>query len=537
MKFCTTTFLVFLLSAISFADTIHVPGDQPTIQAGIDAAAADDVVLVAPGTYVENLLFNGKAITLTSSDGAKSTWIDGRRPNDPDKGSVISFVDGEGNGSILEGFTLTRGTGTLYYSPTGTPFTGGGGVYCFESSPTIRNVVFFDNLAENGGGVYSEDGDPIINDCVFMENDAIRVSGGGIDIFYGSVTIENCIFKSNRSRQYGGAIAGCAGVVTSVDCVFLDNWAHTHGGAVDICFDDMELLNCFFYNNGVSWGHAGAITHASGGVRIVGCGFFDNYCGMNGGAALLRSADPCEMVNCTFANNSAEDYGGALILHETDVEIANSIFWDNEAADGPEIAAYYKADLSINCCDLKGGTDDVHIGSFSEIVSVVGMINADPQFVDPSKDDYHLTGTSPCVDAGSNAAVTEPFDMEGDPRIAYNIVDMGADEFHPHLYCTGDFTPRGAVQCKLIGLPDTAPLGLFFGSGKLTSPIHHMWGDFFLEAPWYVIHLGVAIPSDGVLEIRGTIPTSPAAPYDVFMQALIGTDLNALTNPFTMEVR
>jgi hypothetical protein len=49
--------------------TIHVPADQPTIQKAINVAANGDTVLVAPGTYVENIDFSGKVITVVSSNG------------------------------------------------------------------------------------------------------------------------------------------------------------------------------------------------------------------------------------------------------------------------------------------------------------------------------------------------------------------------------------------------------------------------------------------------------------------------------------
>ncbi|MCH9022482.1 MAG: hypothetical protein IID32_06930, partial [Planctomycetes bacterium] len=58
-----------LMSSARFsqAATINVPGDQPTIQAGIDAAVNGDEVVVAPGTYNEIIDFLGKAITVRSA--------------------------------------------------------------------------------------------------------------------------------------------------------------------------------------------------------------------------------------------------------------------------------------------------------------------------------------------------------------------------------------------------------------------------------------------------------------------------------------
>src|SRR5262245_19661841 len=112
-------------SQVSAGD-LRVPADFATIQAAIDAAQGGDRVLVSPGTYFENLDFKGKAITVTSTDGACVTTVDGLS-----KDSVVKFKSGEGASSVLSGFTIENGQAV-----------NGGGIYCLDSSPTlVGNVV------------------------------------------------------------------------------------------------------------------------------------------------------------------------------------------------------------------------------------------------------------------------------------------------------------------------------------------------------------------------------------------------------------
>ena len=105
----------FIISAS--AQIIHVPLDQPNIQAGINVATTGDTVLVDTGTYYENINFWGKAITVASNfilDGdtnyINNTIINGSQPVNPDFASVVSFTTGEDTTSIISGFTITGGT-------------------------------------------------------------------------------------------------------------------------------------------------------------------------------------------------------------------------------------------------------------------------------------------------------------------------------------------------------------------------------------------------------------------------------------------
>ena len=125
--------LLILITIPSLPDTLHVPNDYPTIQAAINAATGGDMVVVAPGTYVENIDFLGKAISVTSELGSFFTTIDGGR-----QGSVVRFNNSEGPGSVLQGFRITNGSG----------WEGrGGGVYCGEGcSPGIMKNEIIDDF-------------------------------------------------------------------------------------------------------------------------------------------------------------------------------------------------------------------------------------------------------------------------------------------------------------------------------------------------------------------------------------------------------
>jgi len=246
------------LSSTTRGQIIHVPADQPTIQQGINVAAEGDTVLVDEGTYYENIRFFGKAITVASNfimDGdtnhINNTIIDGSQPADPDKGSVVAFLYGEDTTSILNGFTITGGTGTFISSNLGRI---GGGIACYQSGAKILNNKIINNGTTNsgyavGGGFCSYN--DIASTWVVIENNTISDNfcyssvnyafGGGVTVGTHARIVNNSIHDNQcfAPASSGDVSVGGGLYITSpesIDSVFV--------GSNDIFNNSLEGYTC-----------------------------------------------------------------------------------------------------------------------------------------------------------------------------------------------------------------------------------------------------------------------------------------------------
>ncbi|HCA38461.1 MAG: hypothetical protein CMJ63_00535 [Planctomycetaceae bacterium] len=229
-------------TAISAA-VIRVPEDYSAIQAGIDAAAPGDTVLVGSGVWAGWLNFRGKDITLESSDGPEVTTIDGG-----ESPSAVAIFSGETTDAVLRGFTIIgQGSGTLHEG-----VTQGAGIYILNSSPTIEDCIVRDCSAMMGGGISIWHGDPVLRN-VIVRNNWASIDGGGMRIHHlSSPVLEECEFLDNGADVYGGALAyGNDSDGIHEECIFDGNSAGIRGGGISKTCDcsDARISNSTLCNN------------------------------------------------------------------------------------------------------------------------------------------------------------------------------------------------------------------------------------------------------------------------------------------------
>jgi hypothetical protein len=200
-----------------YGNTINIPTDYTTIQEGINAAQVGDTVLVDEGVYNENINFRGKNITVTSRfiidrdvSFILNTIIDGSTSTVTDTGSCAVLVMGEDSTAVLQGFTLTHGTGTSFDFGGGNLYREGGGIILNNSSATIRNNLIIENEAAvvpgvgggGGGGISSMTGDPRILNNVIMLNTASYAAGIVLN-WSGGIIRNNVVYRNYGAAQFG----------------------------------------------------------------------------------------------------------------------------------------------------------------------------------------------------------------------------------------------------------------------------------------------------------------------------------------------
>jgi len=451
---------------IVFANTINVPEDYSTIQGGINIATNGDTILVQPGTYNENINYNGKRIVigsliLTTQD---TSYIISTIINGNNNGSVVTFSNYENYTAVLNGFTITNGNsadgGGIHCNNNSSPSImnisiygnlsiKGGGIYCNNSYPTLSNVSITGNTSTSyGGGIYEESSSLTLNNVTISGNSSVRgggiyingygynfsstltdveisgntssTQGGGIYCNYSSPTLSYVNILGNTASSSGGGIH-CEGSEPTLTNVTISGNSGSSGGGIWFENYDPILTNVTISNN-TAHDNSGAGNSYGGGVYckwsdpiFTNVTIFGNTSVFNGGGVYCTYSSPI-FINTTFSNNISGYGGGIYCINQSGPTLVNCILWN----DSPqEIASYYnnQATPSITYSIIQGGNN------------YEDNIYTNPLFVDINNNNYHLSDYSPAIGSGtSNGAPNSDIDGNIRPNPAGSNPDIGAYE-------------------------------------------------------------------------------------------------------------
>ena len=392
------------------ARVIHVPAEVATIQGAIDAAVNGDRVLVAPGTYLESIDFNGKAITVASEKGAEVTIIDagGQR-------SVALFHSGETRRSVLRGFTLRNGNAADF------PLTGGG-VAIYQASPTIENNVVTDSSA-----------------C----------SGNGIAVYFSSALVRNNHVHNNRQRGCGGGTVGGGILVSGADGAEIsdnlieNNQTDLAGGGIGMNGAGTALIARNVIRNNVAGNLGGGLSAYNDSRPTVVDNLIHDNTAPNGGGVGVTVPDFAggTWVNNTIADNVAQSSGSEIYTQGfvASMQFLNNIVRTTTGPVGIDCDTSYSGiSPTFTSNDLFATTGMLLRGSCANALSGGGNVSADPQFArEGRRPNYRLTAGSPAIDAGMPTSLAGSTDAAGRPRVVDGngdgaaVIDLGAYEFKP----------------------------------------------------------------------------------------------------------
>jgi len=451
--------LALPLNCIVNASIRHVPAEFATIQEAVNAATSGDTVLIANGTYSGqgniDVLVTNIEIVIRSESGPYYTIIDAEKQS-----RAFTFAEGLGQNTVLEGIT-------------------------------VRNCC-----QDLRGGILLNEGSKIrIEDCIIenCSNCGGQLEGGGIRLWMAQAEIINTIIRNCDAPQGGGIAMGnsseliltdseitnCTGsalffndhcTVTMTDVLIQENngseSSHTAGVA---CMgkSNLAMNRCNLLDNEDSFGNCGGLRVEDSTATVTNCVISRNYSSGHAGAILFRNNGLGEVFFTTISDNDA-DNENAVYIHQSSPEFKNCIAWNPEV--DTEFFSGSGAAHTVLYCDVRNGSGGL------------GNFDLDPLFTRDGT--YHLTGDSPCIDAGVSAGVSDDMDQEARPN-GFNF-DVGADEYHAPVDLTVELDMPS--QYYQAGDPFYLDMNLINNGDILnnipTFCILDVYGEYFFWPGW-----------------------------------------------------
>ncbi len=445
---------------------IQVPGDLPTIQEALAAAAPGDVVCVDVGTYVGPVVMpSTDPLELTAVSGGLVV-IDGMGA-----GPALRVDTGVGRDVVVRGFTLTggwagRGGGVQIggeSSPTLEDLevvgnyadAGGGGIWIGpQSAPLLMDLLVEDNESGQGGGGVEIEGIGILDareiapvlHRVELRGNVAQGVGGGCGLVWSEAEMTDVWIEDNQAARGGGLFVQVGKPALDGVAVTGNLATQDGGGVVLLGVQDVAITSSRIEGNSASE-DGGGLVAVNTGLTLTATALVGNRAGDAGGGMALSQAElsadglivlgneavegagvgvrdgaQITLERAVIAGNAASGtgLGGGIRCQDSTVTLRGVAVSDNTAAGSGAGVSSDGCSWSVACSDLAGFTAEDYEG-VGDVIGVDGNVSVDPAFLDtssadPAAWDLHLGEGSPLIDAG-DAAVLDP---DGSPS------DVGA---------------------------------------------------------------------------------------------------------------
>lgn len=426
--------------------TNHVQVTSLTIEAGVSIQFREAYVFEVAGKISAK---GTKDAPITFSRGATGRPWQGIFFNNSLRGSELEFCNITGStNSGVRIFNTILGIRNCVIVSNSAPF--GGGIWadvlsgdlaldtCTIAHNTSSNPDTSSHWAGAGGGLYAKmyNNRLELTCCTFTNNTVIRTqagtaSGGGVHVESGDAIIVHSFISNNfceskvqygsaAGQAYGGGLALWGGKLTLNNCTVSANTARVpvvggndegaFGGGVYVGVGTVNMANSIIDANSVS-AYVAAI---GGGVcfgyhrdspKKVGAQLSNCIVAHNGEEGLsLGGGSTATLLNCTIVYNAKQGIEGN---NGCSANLTNCILYFN-AANGSQIEGSLVATVTYS--DVYGG------------YAGVGNINYNPLLLGGV--DLEIVEDSPCIDAGNPAA--EFNDIAFPPSLGTVRNDMGA---------------------------------------------------------------------------------------------------------------
>ncbi len=248
----------------------------------------------------------------------------------------------------------------------------------------------------------------------------------------------------------GGGLASLGDLVLT-DSLIQDNWTSPggNGGGIYLGASESGIPEPLIQNTKVisntSSANGGGLYAAGSNIQLdnllVAGNRVDSWQLGNG----LFLADHDAQINHLTLAGNAPGYGSGIFVLSATAAITNSIVAGQHTGIFVDEGASVTMESTLWGADAWANTQDYV--SNGALITGTHNLHADPLFFDPAAMDFHLTDSSPAVDAGVETGLVVDIDNQIRPNPSTGLPDIGADEVW-----------AGVIPVASVQIEATAPI-------------------------------------------------------------------------------